>query len=174
MARFIDVTPRHVRRLQNDGVLSLARDEDGQEKRGRYELLPNNIAYIRYLRRKAQMDDTSESEYMKLRNRRTAADAESAELDLQLKRGRLHGAGDVEFVVVTMITAAKSRLLAIPSRVTRLIVGMTDFQTIHDLIGKEIESVLKELSGFNRKMFSRQNRDHIRQSENGDDHRDGE
>ena len=168
LARFIDVTPRHVRRLQTEGVLTLARDESGQELRGRWDLYANNIAYIRYLRRRSELDDTSESQYIQLRNRRAAADAERAELELKLYKGQLHRSEDINFVLTNMLTAAKSRMLAIPSRVTRLILGMTDFQKIYDLIYKEIEAVLSELKDFNRKMFAVQNRAYLRaQGPNG-------
>jgi phage terminase Nu1 subunit (DNA packaging protein) len=170
MARFIDMTPRHVRRLQAEGILTLARDENGHEVRGRYELYANNIAYIRYLRRKTQqLDDTSEAEYTMLRNRRTAADAERSELELKLYKGQLHRSEDINFVLTNMLTSAKARLLAIPSRVTRLIVGVTEFQRIYDLIYKEIEATLKELSDFNRRMFAAKNRAYLRggQSANG-------
>jgi phage terminase Nu1 subunit (DNA packaging protein) len=162
LAKFLDVTPRWVRKLKDDGILMLARDADGQELKGRYELLPNNIAYIRYLRRKARLDDTSESEYIQLRNQRMAADAERAELELKLYKGELHRSEDIQFVVANMVTAAKSRLLAIPSRVTRLILGLTDFHKVSDLIRDEIETALRELSGFNRKMFARQNQEYLK------------
>ena len=167
LAKFIDVTPRTVRNLVADGILVPARDENGSELRGRYELLPNNIAYIRYLRRGTAFEDTSENEYNALRNRRIRADAERAELELKLYKGQLHRAEDIQFVLTNMLTAAKSRLLAIPSRVTRLVLGLTDFQKIYDLIYNEIGAVLKELSEFNRKMFAKQNREFVRGA-NGD------
>jgi hypothetical protein len=146
--------------LKADGVLALARDADGEELRGRYELLPNNIAYIRYLRRQAFLDDT-ESQYEQLRTERMAAETEKVKLDLQLFKSQ-HRADDVEFVLTNMLTAAKSRLLAIPSRVARLVVGLTDFQKIYDLIYAEIESALRELSGYNRKMFAKQNQAYLK------------
>ena len=67
LARFLDITPRHVFRLTNDGVLVRARDEAGNELRGRYELLPNNVSYIRHLRQQGRFDDASESEYQRQR-----------------------------------------------------------------------------------------------------------
>jgi hypothetical protein len=162
LAKFLDITPRHLRRLKADGILTLARDADGEERRGRYEILPNNVAYIRYLRRQATLDDTSEKQYAQLRNQRMRADAERADLELKLFKDQLHRSDDIEFIVTNMITAAKSRLLAIPSRVARLVLGLTDFQTIYDLIYKEIEAALLELSGYNRKMFAKQNQAYLR------------
>jgi hypothetical protein len=162
LAKFLDITPRHVRRMKADGILVLARDADGAELRGRYELLPNNIAYIRYLRRKASPDDASENQYQALRNQRMAAEAEHATLDLRLYKQQLHRADDTEFVVGNMVEAAKARILKIPRRVTKLILGLTDFQKIYDLIYAEIEAALRELASYNRKMFTRENREYVK------------
>jgi hypothetical protein len=168
LARFLDITPRWVRKLKSDGVFTLARDADGEELSGRYELLSNNIAYIRYLRRKAQIDDPNESQYRSLRNQRMAAEAERTELELKLFKSQLHRSDDINFVVNNMVAAAKTRLLAIPSRVAQLVIGLTEFQKMYDTIYNEIVSALRELSGYNRKMFAKQNRAYLNaQGSNG-------
>lgn len=154
LARFLDITPRWVRELKNDGVLTNARDADGSELRGRYELLVNNIAYIRHLRGVGKVEGTSESQYALLRNRRITAETERAELELKLYKGQLHRAEDVEFILTTRITAAKTRILAIASRVSRLVIGLTDFKRVHTLIYGECESALNEVAGINSKAFT--------------------
>ena len=156
LARFLDITPRHVFRLTNDGVLVRARDEAGNELRGRYELLPNNVSYIRHLRQQGRFDDASESEYQRQRVGRMRAENEMAQIKLKELKGEMHRATDVEFVMTNMITATKQRLLAIPSRISRLLVGKTSFQKIFDLISAEIESALKELSAYKPEMFKRE------------------
>jgi hypothetical protein len=47
--------------------------------------------------------------------------------------------------------------MAIPSRVTRLLIGQTKFQVIYDLLSAEIGRALLELSQYNPDVFSRQN-----------------
>ena len=162
LAKFLDITPRHLRRLKADGILTLARDADGSELRGRYELLPNNIAYIRYLRRLERPDDVAENQYQSLRNQRMRAEAEHASLDLKLYKSQLHRADDTEFVVGNMITAAKARIRKIPRRVTRLVLGLTEFQKIYDTLYAEIEAALREIAGYSRKMFARENREYLK------------
>lgn len=157
LAKLLDITPRHVRRLRGDGILALARDIDGKELYGRYELVFNVRAYIQYLRTQARLDDASESKYIMLRNQKMAADSETAELKLAIFKATLHRADDVEFILTNIFTAIKARLLAIPSRVTRLVLGQTNFQVIYDLLYAEIEVVLRELADPNPQMFSRQN-----------------
>ena len=53
------------------------------------------------------------------------------------------------------------RLLAIPSRTTRLLIGKTDFQQIHDIQMREIEAVLSELVEINAAMFHAQNEQYL-------------
>ena len=156
LSRLFDITPRHISRLTADGVLVRARDVDGSELRGRYELVANVRAYCKYLREAARLDDASESKYIQLRNQRMAAEGQMSELRLKLFKNELHRSEDVEFVMTNMLTAFKSRILAIPSRVSRLLVGLTDFQAIYEIVYTEIELALRELSNYNRKMFAQQ------------------
>jgi Phage DNA packaging protein, Nu1 subunit of terminase len=157
LAQLLDITPRHVQRLTGDGILTRARDVDGKELMGRYELIANVRSYIKYLRMQARLDDASESKYVMLRNNKMAADSETATLKLAIFKNTLHKADDVEFILTNMFTAMKSRLLAIPSRVTRLVIGQVNFQVIYDLIYTEIELALRELADYNPMMFKRQN-----------------
>jgi phage terminase Nu1 subunit (DNA packaging protein) len=157
LAKLLDVTPRHIQRLTGDGILARARDVDGKELVGRYELVYNVRAYIQYLRTQARLDDASESKYVMLRNQKMAADSEMTELKLALFKNTLHRADDVEFILTNIFTAIKSRLLSIPARVTRLVLGQTNFQVIYDLIYAEIELVLRELAEPSPTMFARQN-----------------
>jgi len=117
----------------------------------------NVIAYIQYLRFQARLDDASESKYVMLRNQRMAAESETAELKLAIFKKKLHRDDDVEFILTNMLTAMKSRLLAVPARTTRLVLGQTNFQVIYDLIMSEIELALRELADYSPAMFARQN-----------------
>ena len=56
-----------------------------------------------------------------------------------------------------IFTAVKSRLLAIPSRVSRLLIGKSDFQEIYSLLTREIEVGLTELSTIDYTMFTKEN-----------------
>jgi len=63
--------------------------------------------------------------------------------------------------MTNMLTATESRLLAIPSRVTRLLIGQTEFQKICDLIYGEIEMALKELSDYDPQKFEEANEEYL-------------
>lgn len=161
LAQLLMITPRHLRKLRADGILVRARDEAGVELQGRYALVANVHAYIKYLQQQGRWDDTSETTRARLVNQRMAAEAEMAELRLKQVKGQLHRAADVEFVLTNMITAVKQHLLSIPSRVARLLVGLTSFQKIYDILSAEIALVLRDLSGYRAEMFARQNAEYL-------------
>src|SRR5262245_38503498 len=82
-------------------------------------------------------------------------------MELAHRKGLLHHADDVEFVMTQMLTAFKARTLAIPSRVSRSLIGKTDFKQIFDIMMREIEVCLLELSGYDRNKFAQENREHL-------------
>ena len=128
--------------------------------------------YIDYLRARTPIEGSNADEYDKLRTRRMAFESEMAELKLNLLKGTLHRGEDVEFCVTTQITACRARLLAIPSRVARLLIGKRNFKEIYNLIYREIEMALRELTGYDATKFSQRTEEYIesldRQGPNGD------
>jgi phage terminase Nu1 subunit (DNA packaging protein) len=161
LAKFLDLTPQRVRQLTAEGVLFRAREIDGKELRGRYDLLDNNVRYIRFLRQQNKLDDTGESEMRMLKRRRLAAEAEMAQLRWKQMRGNLHSAADVEFVMTQMITNFRQHVLAIPSRVARLCVGKK-FREILTILMTEIHGVLRTLSGYDAKSFTHARDEYLR------------
>jgi hypothetical protein len=138
-------------------VVARARNELGEEMQGRYELVPTVHAYIKYLQEQAKWDDASETRYAQLRNQKMASEAAMADLKLMEIKGALLRKMDVEFIVTNMITATKSHMLSIASRVARLVLGQTKFQVVYDLIYNELELALRELSTFGPDMFVARN-----------------
>jgi phage terminase Nu1 subunit (DNA packaging protein) len=155
-AKLVGITPRHVNRLTADGVLVKARDEQGRELRNRFELAHNILAYCNYLRTKARLDDVSENKYHQLRNEKMGAENQMVQLKLLVMKGKLHRSEDVEFHITNQLTHFKARVLAIPSKIARLLVGQTKFQVIYDIIMSEIELVLREFTGYDPRMFRQQ------------------
>jgi hypothetical protein len=76
-------------------------------------------------------------------------------MNLAERKGELHDARDVEFIMNNMLTYFKQRVLSIPSRVARLCVGKT-FREIFDLLMVEIELCLRELSSYDKSRFAAQ------------------
>src|SRR6516165_10899220 len=159
LAKLVDTSPRWEQKLTNDGILNRARDADGAELRGRYNLLAIRD-YCRYLKSLARLDDASEARHLALRNEKLAAETEMAHMNLAERKGQLHDARDVEFIMNNMLTYFKQRVLSIPSRVARLCVGKS-FREIFDLLSTEIELCLRELSSYDRSRFAAQRAEYL-------------
>jgi phage terminase Nu1 subunit (DNA packaging protein) len=158
LARLLLLTERRIQQLVRADILKHAFDEDsGRELRGRFRFVPNLHAYLKYQRNELGGDDVTETRYLNARSRRMSALAEAEELRLKQLKGELHRSTDIEFVMTNIFTAVKARLFSIPSRVTRLLIGKTDFHEIFDLVMREIEGACSELVEVNAAMFAAQN-----------------
>jgi phage terminase Nu1 subunit (DNA packaging protein) len=159
-------TPRNIFLLTERGVLKKAVDDAGKQlKPIQYELMMVVRSYCDYLRELAKLDDQGATVYQQLRNKKIGAEAEKAVLDLKTYKNKLHRSQDVEYVMNTMMSTVRSRLLSIPSRITRVLMGKTVFQEIHDIIDAEIQLALRELSDYDPNAFSRANEDYLAQEQ---------
>ena len=75
-----------------------------------------------------------------------------SELKLQVMKGDLHKAEDVERVMMDMLAAFKTRLMNIPSKVAPALENR-DAAYIKDRLTKEVLEVLNELKDYNPKDF---------------------
>jgi hypothetical protein len=122
--------------------VGLVRRIPGHELRGRFHAIPNIQNYIRYLREELGSEDVTETRFLDARSRGMAAMASAEELRLDVLRGKLHRAEDVEFFMSNRDSAIRARILAIASRITRILVGKTDPVEIRAIIDAETLAVL--------------------------------
>jgi hypothetical protein len=87
--------------------------------------------------------------------------AEAAELQLAVLKGKLHRTEDVEFIMTNRDSAIRARLLAIPARITRLLIGKTDPNEIRDLLNAKIYGALNSLVAYDPAVFSKQNEEYL-------------
>jgi hypothetical protein len=162
VARFLLLSAHRVRQLTAEGILEKAHDEKNAEPlRGRFNLLSTVNSYIRYLRSKLAGGAGSTDEYTLARARRMSALASIEELRLERIHGELHHGRDVEFVMTQMLTAAKQRLLALPSRCAPCLAGKTNVGEIAEAIRVEVYNALTELSGYDARKFEAANEEYL-------------
>jgi phage terminase Nu1 subunit (DNA packaging protein) len=137
---------RSVQRQVKAGVLRLAKDREGRQLKGRFVLGDCIPKICEHLRDLATADDPAAPVYAAARARRMEASAAMTELELRLRKTELHRSEDVQFVVGMMLTNARDRLRAIPSRVMHPLQSMTDPVAINQLVQGEIDAILTELS----------------------------
>jgi phage terminase Nu1 subunit (DNA packaging protein) len=144
LSEILGISQRQIERLTASRVLEVTRGK----LRHRYQLATAVKSYLAYQKQYVteQAKGADDAGYMRARARRMAALAQQAEFELEIQKGKMYYAVDVEHALTTMITACKARLLAMPSRVMHQLVGRTDPRETNKIVGDEIYSALTELS----------------------------
>jgi phage terminase Nu1 subunit (DNA packaging protein) len=159
LADVLGIGARHVDKLVADHVFKPVRSR----LRGKHFRLDESVQrYLAHQREwvKAQCASGSDEREI-LRNRKLAAEAERAELELELFKGQLHTSEVVLFVWSQRIGASKKRLLALPTRLAPSLVGETDQKKICGRLHDEISLALEDVSKLTTKDFEKQNRKYL-------------
>ena len=78
------------------------------------------------------------------------AKRENQELDLQLRKNELHTTEDIEKIVTDTLVHFRTRLLAIPAKLSPILAKKKDQTEIFKLMKAAIDETLEELSDFDR------------------------
>ncbi|MEA5041365.1 MAG: hypothetical protein VB053_02375 [Oscillibacter ruminantium] len=140
VARFLDVSERRVRQLRDEKIIAEARP-------GLYDLTDTNRRYINYLR-KRNPESEEVIDYNTERAKLVRAKRKNEEYELQLKEKQLHAAADIEAVMNNMLVNFKSRMMAIPAKLSPVLCKKTDKAEIFKLLKEQIDEALQELSDF--------------------------
>lgn len=141
VARFLDVSERRVRQLREEKVIEETRP-------GLYDLADTTRKYINYLRKRNPESETA-VDYNTERALLARAKRKNEEFDLQVKENQLHHSEDVEMVLSNMLINFRSRLMAIPAKLSPILAKKTDKAEIFKLIKEQVDDALNELSDFN-------------------------
>jgi len=159
LAEVLGITDRRVRQLTKAGALKCARTKlNGMH----FRLADSVQRFVKY-----ECDLVTEQcavgngEYERARTRRALAAAQLLELQVRAQEGTMYYAVDVEHAITTQVTACKQRLLAIPARVARRLVGCKTFKEAFDVVSEEIHSALHELTGYDANYFRKSTEEHI-------------
>ena len=137
ISKLLDLSERRVQQLSREGIIPKA-------ERGRYELVPAVQGYIRYLR-----DRSLEVGVVSIdvaRQRKTAAEAELAEIELAKARADVVGIEDVAKQWDTILTGVRTRLLAMPTKVAPMVAPETDQSLVKEVIEDAVHTALGELA----------------------------
>lgn len=93
MAKFIDVTPRRLQQLVQEGVVPKC------EGRGRYNPIAVNLAYIRFLRDRVQSPELSDAEFFAAKLAKLKAEREMIDLQVSIVRAERIPIDDVNEAV---------------------------------------------------------------------------
>ena len=143
------VTDRRIRQMAEEGIVVRA-------AKGRYKLVESIKNYLLTLKLAA------EGVGVELADGEINFDEEKAlhervkrhisELKLQIMKGKLHKAEDVEIVMMDMLVTFKTKIMGIPSKMAPILENR-DAAFIKDRLTKEVIEALNELKDYDPKAF---------------------
>lgn len=139
ICKLLDLTPARISQLTSQGVIP-------RQERGRYEVVPVVRAYIKFLRERAVRGDVHGDDYSTHRTRLTKARADITEMERAQMENRLIPSTDVELAWNSIVSNARNRLIAIPTKVAPVVFASKNLNEIRDIIKDEIYSALDELA----------------------------
>jgi phage terminase Nu1 subunit (DNA packaging protein) len=154
LAKFFACTYQMVQNLTRAGVIQKAKNQDGSEMLGRYDLLVCNVAYIKHLRARAGVkgvpaDQEAEARWQAARVARMETQARRDLLRLEREEGRLVDPNDVRPVWVEYIGNCKQKLLALPIRcANEIFVKQSDQAEVYRILTERVREALLELKDF--------------------------
>ncbi|GGC90457.1 hypothetical protein [Chelatococcus reniformis] len=142
LAALFDCSERTIRDLAQRGVLA-------KVGRDRYDAPASVTAYIRHLREQpsARGSGSGDLNPEQERARKDRALADKTELQNAVTRGELVSAEDAEAAWVEMISIARSRLLAMPTKLGPALATMTTATEVQSAIEAEVTAALEDLAG---------------------------
>ena len=147
LAAIFGCSPRWINQLTTNGLLT-------QVERGRYQLGSAIREYIAAIKQQAEEKDEEETDLREEQTMLTRANRKMAELELAVMNGKLHRSEDVQNIMNEMLTSFRSRLLAIPARISPEVAVATDSMVVQQMINGEIYDALSELSEYDPAKFT--------------------
>ncbi len=139
VAKYLDMTERNVRILRDKNIIT-------ESAPGLFDLARVIPQYIEYIRKGGTEEETAD--YNVERAKLVKAKRENEELELALKRKELHRTEDIEQVMTDTLIRFKTRLLAIPAKVSPILAKKTNQTEIFEIIKSATDEALEELADF--------------------------
>lgn len=147
LAAAIGITPARVNQLVKEGVV-IRNDEDKGGGVYLYESVKNY-----WLTQKQTTGEDEEINLDQERAKHERTKREIAELKLAMMESRAYDARTVELVMTEMLSNLRTQLLGLPSKMAPILAGNQKEQ-IYELMTKEIEEKLSELSEYSPELFT--------------------
>ncbi len=141
IAKLLDLSERHVRRLSDEGVLIRP------EGRGGRWPITNVTLYIRYLRERAYGVSVSATDLHTEKIRIAKNTADRSEIELKQLKKEVVLVEDVKDLWIDFTSHLKAKLLNLPSKVAHQVIGMETYSEAESLIMEEVNEALEELAG---------------------------
>jgi phage terminase Nu1 subunit (DNA packaging protein) len=140
VAEHLDCSPEWVSRLKSQNILPSAPGKS-------MSLDQCRVAYINYLRTKARMtSNTDDGTITEHKTRLTSAQADKAEMEVQVLSSSLIKADDVRTTWTEFVSNVRAKLLNLPAKLAHQVIGLDHYAEAEELLTNEIYETLNELS----------------------------
>ena len=146
LSEILGISERQIQRLVKENVVH-------KNDKGKYLFYKSVRSYIDYLRElegtPQQLQEEklkNEIDYLKTRDRKE-------NIKIKILEADLHEANDVKRVMNNIIAGFKGQLQTIPYKLAPLIIGVENLGELQEIISDNINSILKELSEYDRNKF---------------------
>ena len=134
VAQRLGLTERRIRQMRDAAIIR-------ETKPGLYDMKPTVQAYLAYLRNNTGDLNQQRAELTKTKK-------ELAKLELDERKGDLHRTEDIEQALTTMLMNFRTKVMSMPAKLAKTLAGMSDNAEIYDLLKKETDEALDELSDY--------------------------
>tara|TARA_R110002012_G_scaffold259343_1_gene440653 strand:+ start:698 stop:1234 length:537 start_codon:yes stop_codon:yes gene_type:complete len=140
IAKLLDLSERHVRRLVDEGVL--VRNEG---KNARYPIT-NVTLYIRYLRERAYGKNVSATDLHTEKIRIAKNTADRTEIELETLKNQMIETDSVLKIWTEFVANIRAKLLNLPAKMAHQVIGLEHYSEAEELLTNEIHEALNELA----------------------------
>ena len=138
IAKLLDMTPRRVQQLANEGIIPKPKD------RGQYEIVPCVVGYIKHIK---GMLNGEAGDLASEKTRLTRAQAEKTEIETARMKGELVSLADAERGWSALVGAFRAKMLTLPPRAATAVLNKAEKEAERILTNMVYEA-LAELSNW--------------------------
>jgi hypothetical protein len=145
LARVLRLSEQELVGLTKQGVLH----RTTEKRKGRERIVyPWRECVGNYIEHILSADQQSRKDYQSEKAMTQKIIRTQKELELAKLRGELIERKRVVLIMTNLLTALKNHIRAIPARVSRLVLGLTSFGQIHDVLQSDVDRALREVNNF--------------------------
>ena len=147
LARALNLSPPRIHQLIEEEIV--VRDE--KDPSGGVYLYQSVVNYLQ-----SKQSRSEDANFFREKALHEKVKRQIAELKLEREQGRLYDASTVEAVMIEQLVGLRTHLLALGNKLSPMLEGKSKGE-IADIINREIEDKLKELSSYKPELFADEN-----------------